>query len=457
MPTSQPSELTSQDLRAPVSAMHNMSQNDESRHHSSRASTDTTYCTNQPRAVPQGILFERNVKQEDMVSKGIIGHQQARQLFTSFIANATNFLPIFDPILDSFEALRLREPFCFGVILTLACCIDGLLQLEQCVAEIKALLAGTLFDCRATTGTVQGMMLLVIYAENTCFAIGHALQMAQDPKLDRILSDQQVLSQPWVSEHIEQQRRTMRNARVWLALCLIEREVAIGTARSCRIPKVSAADLTYLTHQSLAHPPNMRFASLVEAVQVRDEFLSEITSAGDLQDTGLRRLHHIESKFEEWLQNWDAHNRGIFALEMSRHRDDLNAPEVLTTVTGIADILAGYHDPFFYQLIQARLSHHPSASSYMIPEQSSQNQADVCHNSKTRPAQCETASAAACSTQFQLPHSSVRQSLLPDMDFTGQSPLSQLLETPDWMLNPSSMLVFDVNNWQNNDTSDPNY
>ncbi|CAG9941853.1 unnamed protein product [Clonostachys rosea f. rosea IK726] len=539
MPMRQPSELTSQDLRAPVSAMHNLSQNEESRHHSS-SSTDTTSCTDQTQRKASGILFGRNVKQKDMVSKGIIDHQQARQLFTSF------------------EALRFREPFCFGVILTLACCIDGLLQREECLEEIKALVAGTLFDCPATIGTVQGMMLLVVYAENTWFAIGHALQIAQDLKLDQILPNQQVQNQSGVSENIGQQRRTMRNARVWLALCLIEREVAIGTARSCRIPKIPAADLTYFTHQSLTHPPNMRFASLVEAVQVRDEFLSEITEAGDLQDTGLRRLNHMESKFEEWLQNWDAHHRGcmtlgleidygydissfqrtglrgqknyaliflgcatiskisgnrqlsravkdssgtlprtvdfvmaialkqlqlilesesyrwhlkwatnytvlsltftcIFALEMSKHRDDLNAPKVLTTVRGIAAILAGYHDPFFYQLIQARLSHHPGASSYMIPEQSSQNQAGVCHNSKTRSAQCETASAAVCSTQFQLPHSSLRQSLLPDMDFTPQSPLSQLLETPDWMLNPSSMLVFDANDWQNNDTSDVNY
>jgi hypothetical protein len=186
-----------------------------------------------------------------------------------FIANATNFLPIFDPILDSFEALRFREPFCFGVILTLACCIDGLLQREECLEEIKALVAGTLFDCPATIGTVQGMMLLVVYAENTWFAIGHALQIAQDLKLDQILPNQQVQNQSGVSENIGQQRRTMRNARVWLALCLIEREVAIGTARSCRIPKIPAADLTYFTHQSLTHPPNMRFASLVEAVQVR--------------------------------------------------------------------------------------------------------------------------------------------------------------------------------------------
>ncbi|CAG9992958.1 unnamed protein product [Clonostachys byssicola] len=539
MPTTRPSELTSQDLRAPVSAMHNMSQSEESRHNSSRASTDTAYCANQPRAKPSGSLFGRNVQQKDMVSKGIIDDQQARQLFTSF------------------EALRLREPFCFGVILTLACCIDGLLQREQCVAEIKALVAGTLFDCRATIGTVQGMMLLVIYAENTWFAIGHALQMAQDLKLDQFLSDQQVLNQPGVSENIGQQRRTMRNARVWLALCLIEREVAIGTARSCRIPKVSAADLTYLTHQSLAHPPNMRFASLVEAVQVRDEFLSEITAAGDLQDTGIRRLHHMESKFAEWLQNWDAHHRdygydissfqrtslrgqknyaliflgcatisklsgnrqlsravrdssgalsdtvdfvmaialkqlqlilesesyrwylkwatnytyssslmpmfhelipeGIFALEMSRHRDDLNAPEVLTTITGIAEILAGYHDPFFYQLIQARLSHHSSASSYIIPEQSSQNQAETTYNSKTMSDRYVTTSATTSSPQFQLPHSSMGQSLLPDMDFSGQSPLSQLLETPDWMMNPSSMLVFDVDDWQNNDTLGAGY
>ncbi|VUC26792.1 unnamed protein product [Clonostachys rosea] len=533
--TSQPSELTSQDLHAPISAMHNMSPNEESRHDLSKGPTDTAYCADQNIPHRRGLLFGRNVRQKDMVSKGIIDQRQARQLF------------------NTFERLRSREPFCFGVILTLACCIDGLLQRERCLEEVRNLVAETLFDCRATIGKVQGMMLLVAYAENTWFAIGHALQMAQDLKLDQILSDQQVQNQLGESENTEKQRQGIRNARVWLVLCLIEREVAIGTARLCRIPKISAPDLAYLTHQSHAHPSYLRFASLVEAVQVRDEFLSEITAAEDLEDTGLRRLRRMESEFEEWLQNWDAHHKdcgydissfqrtslrgqkhyaliflgcatiskisgnrqlsravkdssgtlsetvdfvmmtamkqlrfvlesdsykwhlrwatnytllsltftSMFALEMSRHREDLNALEVFATVDRVADILADYHDPFFHQLIQARLSHHPGAPSYILPDPSHfeahHNQNRISYSPNMVSAEREAASTAASSAQLQLPLTTAGQPLSSDMGFNDQNTLSQLLETPDWMMNPSSMLVFDVNDWQNNDPSSTDY
>lgn len=185
------------------------------------------------------------------------------------MTGASVFLPIFDPILDSFETLRLREPFCFAVILTLASCIDGSAHREQCLSEVKELLARSLFHYPASLGKVQGMLLLVVYAESTWFAIGHALQMALDLGLNKVLSHEHMPDHEGLSSHTAGQREVIRRARVWLALCFIEREIAIGTARLSRIPKVSAADLSHFTCQSQAHPPNMRLAALVEAVQIR--------------------------------------------------------------------------------------------------------------------------------------------------------------------------------------------
>lgn len=191
------------------------------------------------------------------------------------MASASSFLPIFDPILDSFETLRSREPLCFAVILTLASCIDGSLLREQCLREVKELVAGSLFHYPASLGKVQGMILLVAYAESTWFAIGHALQMALDLGLDKTLSHEQMPDQQSLVSHSEGQRQVIRSARVWLALCFIEREIAIGTARLSRIPKVPATALAHFTCQSQAHPPNMRLAALVEAVQIRGSTLGQ--------------------------------------------------------------------------------------------------------------------------------------------------------------------------------------
>ena len=105
---------------------------------------------------------------------------------------ATNFLPIFDSILDSFEVLRAKEPFCFAVILFLASCIEASSISHQCAQRVKDLMAASLFSYPASLGKVQGMILLVAYAENTWFAIGHALQMALDLGLDNTLSHEQI-------------------------------------------------------------------------------------------------------------------------------------------------------------------------------------------------------------------------------------------------------------------------
>ncbi|KAJ4252858.1 hypothetical protein NW762_010764 [Fusarium torreyae] len=81
-PTSQPSELTSHDLRAPVSAMHNMGQYEES-NNPSKTPTSTAYSADHPSIQRRGLLFSRDAKQKDMVSKGIIDQRPARQLFNT--------------------------------------------------------------------------------------------------------------------------------------------------------------------------------------------------------------------------------------------------------------------------------------------------------------------------------------------------------------------------------------
>lgn len=172
------------------------------------------------------------------------------------------------------------------------------------------------------------MLLLVVYAESTWFAIGHALQMAVDLGLDKAFSHEQVPDHESPSSHTAGQREAIRRARAWLALCFIEREIAIGTARPSRIPKVSAADLSRFTCQSRADPPNMRLAALVEAVQIRglwessrkrhegladrsaDEFFSAIATAEDLEDNGLQRLRSMRSRFEEWFERWETLHKG---------------------------------------------------------------------------------------------------------------------------------------------------
>ncbi|KAM5344070.1 hypothetical protein ACJ41O_012607 [Fusarium nematophilum] len=401
-PTTQPSELTSEDLRAPVSAMHNMSQYEGSTHRLSKTPTDAGYSAHQRSAFRPGLLFGRETKQEDMVSKGILDQRSARQLFNTFMASASSFLPIFDPILDSFETLRCREPFCFAVILTLASCIDGSLLREQCLKEVKELVAGSLFHYPASLGKVQGMILLVAYAESTWFAIGHALQMALDLGLDKTLSHEQMPDRQSLS-HSEGQRQVIRSARVWLALCFIEREIAIGTARLSRIPKVPPADLAHFTY----------------------EFLSTITSAEDLEDSGLHQLRCMEARFEEWLQHWDALHKDCGYDVSSFQRTSLYGQKRYAMIfLGCATLgrISGSRQ------LSVAIKDLGGAMSEIIDF---------------------VISIAMDQLHLVLQSESYRWHLKWATNYTILS--LTFTETPDWMMNPSSMLVFDLNSWQNND------
>ncbi|KAH7134285.1 hypothetical protein EDB81DRAFT_887092 [Dactylonectria macrodidyma] len=550
-PKTQPSKLTSKDLTAPVSAMHNMSHYDESVQGLSKTPSDTYYVA--PRL---DLFFGGDDCQTDLISRGLVEQRQARYLFNGFMSCATNFLPIFDPILDSFEALRAKEPFCFAVILFLASCVEASPISHQCAQRVKELMAASLFSYPASLGKVQGMILLVAYAEGTWFAIGHALQMALDLGLDNTLSHEHMPDHISNLTHSESQRQAVRSTRVWLALCFIEKEIAMGTAKLSRISKVLDHDLAHLTCQSHTHPPNMRLASLVEAVQIREEFMMSITSAKDLDVSGSQRLRDMGVRFDEWFEHWDALHKGwlnapptnsywktekrgidcgyslssfqrtslrgqnryamiflgcatigrvsgskrlsaamktsgllpemlrfVLAIAMDQlrlvvesesykwylkwatnytimsltftgiHQEDIDEREVYTVVSAVAQILTEYHDSFFHRLIQVRLAQHPGGS----PNQMASHELGGGGNRSfgfdcpvvSNLDQQRTDGRDTDGSQHQIPLGDMGNEMMAStgMGHQGFNPpdsLDQFLETPDWMMNPSTMMVFDM-------------
>lgn len=80
-PKTQPSELTSKDLRAPVSAMHNMSHYEESTQDMSKTPSDTYYNANGQPAPRLGLFFGGDAYETDLISRGLVEQRQARHLF----------------------------------------------------------------------------------------------------------------------------------------------------------------------------------------------------------------------------------------------------------------------------------------------------------------------------------------------------------------------------------------
>jgi hypothetical protein len=99
--------------------------------------------------------------------------------------------------------------------------------------------------------------------------IGHALQMAIDLKLDKALSRLDDLDSALAPTHSKERKQLMRQARVWLALSFMEREIAMGMAKPSRTESIRISDLRRFAEQPQSQPSDMRLVSLVEAVQIR--------------------------------------------------------------------------------------------------------------------------------------------------------------------------------------------
>ncbi|PLB52474.1 hypothetical protein P170DRAFT_489150 [Aspergillus steynii IBT 23096] len=307
--------LTSHDLRAPVSAVHHMSTPEERTANGIEpmASSRSIETPRQPVEM-SGFLGRMDVG-PDVMSKGLIQQGQARKLFNLFMTCAGCFMPIFDPVMDTFDSLRIREPFCFAVILAIASCVEHIPDFPEVSKsmlqdEVKRLTAQSLFKRPATLGSIQAMLLLAAYTDEAWFAIGHALQMAKDLKLDCALQ-RLVATNETEAISFKEQKHLMRQVRVWLSLCFIEREIAAGTATSSRIVPVDIGLLQKLRNHPFYTASDLRATSLVEIVQIRgiascdfENFQQEIARAVD-QDSAVDRLRKIEKEYRQWLEFWD--------------------------------------------------------------------------------------------------------------------------------------------------------
>lgn len=160
-------------------------------------------------------------------------------------------MPILDQAADTFESLRDRTPVCLLAVPFLCLRqIDGhAYQLttdqmssvrHRCLLECRRLAPNSLFENPIMLENIQAMILLAGHAPKTWFAIGHAHQMAIDLNLDSALAQLVDLHQS-VSQATSQRRQgsvLRRKVRTWLALCCVERQLALGTSRSPRTLRI---------------------------------------------------------------------------------------------------------------------------------------------------------------------------------------------------------------------------
>ncbi|KAF7528524.1 hypothetical protein PCG10_000368 [Penicillium crustosum] len=245
---------------APASAVHSMSVN------LLGTNDSKIFMENSAKGDPRG----------DVVARGIVSEELARVMYERFTGGSKNFLPIFDPIRDTFDSVRSRSLFCFTVIIYLASRavtdLRGDTHMQRVLQdEAQRLAEDSFFERPTKLETVQGMILLAAYSEKTWFSIALILRTALDSglekSLDTLLSQENVPRSSLSASMAE--RELVWKTRTWLITFILELDVASGTGRKSRIAEVDVVKLRKFLDYPLSLPCDMRTVCIIELHQLR--------------------------------------------------------------------------------------------------------------------------------------------------------------------------------------------
>ncbi|KAH0829655.1 C6 transcription factor [Fonsecaea pedrosoi] len=310
-----------QHLNAPVTAVQSMgstSPDSEKVLHSAGLDDGSIHYGQTSQALTEA-LTPPSAETSDVVLDIFEDESQARLLFASYFEGGNPYLPMFDPIVDTFDSIRARSPFCLIAILFIALKQkSGIVHKvttdlqktvrEACLQEARRQVCDSIFES-PTLESVQAMTLLAANAEKSWFAIGHAHEMALELGLDSALDE--LLSAGSLTTDRAHFHSGSRRARTWLILYHIERELAVGTARKPRIRQLDTASLRHYLDLPVSYPSDMRFVATIEIVQLRADIQRQIETTTSLPAISESAPREFEQKAQEWFQYWDGRFKGI--------------------------------------------------------------------------------------------------------------------------------------------------
>ncbi|KAL4804995.1 hypothetical protein BDV18DRAFT_23632 [Aspergillus unguis] len=322
-------QFSPQDMIAPQSVMHSMSVN-------MRESSPT-------------FLGEPDVSDSkgDVISRGIISEEDARCIYERYMNCSKNWLPLFDPVRDTFDSIRSRSLFCFTVLIYLAsrAASDhrGDIHLQRVLQDEAQRLAEDSLFAKPRLETVQGMILLAAYSEKTWFSTALILRTALDLGLEKSLDTllaQEAPPRSYLSASIED-RQLVWQTRTWLISSTLELDVASGTGRKSRLGDVDISKLRKFLDYPLSLHCDLRTISIIEYHQIRTR-CRQIIETSDAATIVSTELPAIMRRYHQWWEEWDElHHQNAFhpsAFQRSSLKLMLNYAKVYTYCAAIARI-----------------------------------------------------------------------------------------------------------------------
>ncbi|KAF9479712.1 hypothetical protein BDN70DRAFT_878465 [Pholiota conissans] len=256
--------------------------------------------------LPAGLSYQ------DVVTKGIITEAEARDLFNIFYAGCSTFLPVFDVLADTYDALHERSPFAVNAICMVAARVrDGGGKMSEvhrkCLEEVQSISSATLFAPVHRIEAVQSMILVSGWSDNGWLSGGHAVRMAMELSLHKAWPKLLRRINAHTANRVED-RSLVIATRTWLCLYLFEHQLSYGTGR----PAVLKDDESIRgCHHFLAHPlandDDRRLVSTVELIAIRERVHNSLSPLeGPVRPEHFQELHRADIDFKNWYAKWDA-------------------------------------------------------------------------------------------------------------------------------------------------------
>ncbi|WWD15975.1 hypothetical protein CI109_100399 [Kwoniella shandongensis] len=251
----------------------------------------------------------------DVVTEGFVTEEEGKEMMRLYYAGSSNFIPCFDPNVDTWDSLRARSPFSITSIIFVGARVrDGggppsEVQ-KACRAHAEKIAVGTLFHPVNRIEAVQGMILLAAFKDGGWLPGGHAVRMGIDMGINRSFIHllRTGMGKGKSPEELEQERSLVVHSRTWFCLYLMEHQMAYGTGR----PAIIREDETiHQCRRLLEHPLSItsdaRLVSTVELTALRSPLHIELTASPDLPiaESTLKRLKQANQDFDAWERYWD--------------------------------------------------------------------------------------------------------------------------------------------------------
>lgn len=254
----------------------------------------------------------------NFVTKGLITLEQARLFFDAFFQGCDRYVPIFDPLHDSFESISARSTLLLDAIVTVGCGVLSDADSQICHLlnfHLKKMLNLVIVTPEyASLETVQALLVTACYTSERSLILAFATRTALDIGLPGAYEElTKRLISTGTSENgtvydFAEEAMLMRQARAWFQLMVLEQILRVdagnlrsfqsrGEARRCRI----------LLDKPFSTVLDLRLLSQVELNSLREKTHDSLSSCDGLDDEEIMSMvRDAQIDINVWYNDWDA-------------------------------------------------------------------------------------------------------------------------------------------------------